>query len=154
MKIRKCIFTAPFRMQIYINHLCLFVSIIWLYSQLFGNSCCRQKRQACFSLHMALTHGVKGTKSRRHRKVEMVTSGSGTQALSGRKGRPPSLRTRTYQNFGKPGQNWLRPSFRHLKQTNFGSEVGAYMIYFVWKRGARANTGLASECDGGRQKCM
>lgn len=147
-------FQITFRIQIYINHLyvCLFVSIIWLYSQLFGNSCCRQK-MVCFSHDMALAHG-KGTKSRRHRKVEMVTSGSGTQALSGRKGRPPSLRTRTYQNFGKPGQNWLRPSFRHIKQTNFGSEVDADMMYFVWNRGARTDTGLASECDGGRQKCM
>lgn len=58
-------------------------------------------------------HVSKGTKSRRHRKVEMVTSGSGIdQALFARKGRPPSLRTRTYRNFGKPGepeetQDWL-----------------------------------------------
>ncbi|XP_067274591.1 snRNA-activating protein complex subunit 1a isoform X2 [Pseudorasbora parva] len=58
-------------------------------------------------------HVSKGRKSRRHRKLEMVASGSGTdQALFGRKGRPPSLRTRTYQNFGKPGepeqiQDWL-----------------------------------------------
>jgi len=90
-------------------------------------------KMGCFSFHMALAHGVKGTKSRHHRKVEMVTSDSGTQALSSRKGkgRPPSLRTRTYQNFGKPGQNKLRPSFRHIKQTNFGSDVGADMMYFV-----------------------
>ncbi|KAF4099406.1 hypothetical protein G5714_019532 [Onychostoma macrolepis] len=58
-------------------------------------------------------HVSKGTKSRRHRRVEMVTSGSGTdQALFSQKKRPPSLRTRTWQNFGKPSepeqtQEWL-----------------------------------------------
>ncbi|XP_026147033.1 snRNA-activating protein complex subunit 1a [Carassius auratus] len=58
-------------------------------------------------------HVSKGIKSRRHRQVEMVTSGSGTdQALFGSKRRPPSLRTRTWQNFGKPSkpeqtQEWL-----------------------------------------------
>ncbi|KAL1254620.1 hypothetical protein QQF64_016849 [Cirrhinus molitorella] len=47
----------------------------------------------------------KGTKSRRHRRVEMVTSDPGTdEALFSQKKRPPSLRTRTWQNFGKPGQ--------------------------------------------------
>uniref|UniRef100_A0A673NEX4 snRNA-activating protein complex subunit 1-like n=1 Tax=Sinocyclocheilus rhinocerous TaxID=307959 RepID=A0A673NEX4_9TELE len=58
-------------------------------------------------------HVSKGTKSRRHRQVEMVTSGSGTDhALFSQKRRPPSLRTRTWQNFGKPSepeqtQEWL-----------------------------------------------
>ncbi len=68
----------------------------------------------CFSLHMALGHGVKGNKSRRHRQVEMVTSGPGTdQALFRPKKRPPSLRTRTWESFGKPSQNWINPFFRH-----------------------------------------
>uniref|UniRef100_A0A8C1ATP8 Small nuclear RNA activating complex, polypeptide 1a n=1 Tax=Cyprinus carpio carpio TaxID=630221 RepID=A0A8C1ATP8_CYPCA len=58
-------------------------------------------------------HVTKGMKSRRHRQVEKVTSGSGTdQALFRQKRRPPSLRTRTWQNFGKPSkpeqtQEWL-----------------------------------------------
>ncbi|KAK9956361.1 hypothetical protein ABG768_014099 [Culter alburnus] len=58
-------------------------------------------------------HLSKGTKSRRHRKVKMATSCSETdEALFSRKRRPPSLKTRTYQNFGKPGepeqiQDWL-----------------------------------------------
>lgn len=62
---------------------------------------------------MALGHGVKGKKSRRHRQVEMVTSGPGTdQALFRPKKRPPSLRTRTWESFGKPSepeqtQEWL-----------------------------------------------
>uniref|UniRef100_A0A8C2E5E8 Small nuclear RNA activating complex, polypeptide 1a n=1 Tax=Cyprinus carpio TaxID=7962 RepID=A0A8C2E5E8_CYPCA len=58
-------------------------------------------------------HVTKGMKSRHHRQVEKVTSGSGTdQALFRQKRRPPSLRTRTWQNFGKPSkpeqtQEWL-----------------------------------------------
>ncbi|XP_043093516.1 snRNA-activating protein complex subunit 1a isoform X2 [Puntigrus tetrazona] len=58
-------------------------------------------------------HVVKATKSRHHRQVEMVTSDSGTdQVLFGQKKKPPSLRTRTWQNFGKPSepekiQQWL-----------------------------------------------
>ncbi|XP_073672740.1 snRNA-activating protein complex subunit 1a [Garra rufa] len=57
--------------------------------------------------------GSKGTKSRRHRRVEIVTSSPGTdEALFSQKKRPPSLRTRTWQIFGKPGepeptQEWL-----------------------------------------------
>ncbi|XP_050994872.1 snRNA-activating protein complex subunit 1a [Labeo rohita] len=47
----------------------------------------------------------KGAKHRRHRKAEIATSDQGTdQALFSHKKRPPSLRTRTWQNFGKPGE--------------------------------------------------
>ncbi|XP_072538834.1 snRNA-activating protein complex subunit 1a [Salminus brasiliensis] len=58
----------------------------------------------------------KASKSRRHRQVEMDTSGSGTdhaqECLGTRKNRPPSLRARTWKNLGKKEsdertQHWL-----------------------------------------------
>ncbi|XP_056301418.1 snRNA-activating protein complex subunit 1a [Danio aesculapii] len=60
------------------------------------------------------SHASKGSRSRRHRPVEMAsTSGSGSdQVLLKGHVRPPSLKTRTYNHFGKPGEpeqtkDWL-----------------------------------------------
>lgn len=60
------------------------------------------------------SHASKGTRSRRHRPVEIATtSNSGSdQALLKSHVRPPSLKTRTYNHFGKPGEpeqtkDWL-----------------------------------------------
>ncbi|XP_036438506.1 snRNA-activating protein complex subunit 1a [Colossoma macropomum] len=69
-------------------------------------------------------HLSKASKSRRHRQVEMDTSGSGTDHMqeftASRKSRPPSLRARTWQNLGNKGsdertQHWLLSSMEEDK---------------------------------------
>ncbi|XP_056621065.1 snRNA-activating protein complex subunit 1a [Triplophysa dalaica] len=55
---------------------------------------------------------TKESRSRRHRQIERVTTGYGTEFRFHRKKKPPSLRARTYRTLGDPGeseqtQEWL-----------------------------------------------
>ncbi|XP_065113276.1 snRNA-activating protein complex subunit 1a [Paramisgurnus dabryanus] len=50
-------------------------------------------------------HLTKESRSRRHRQTEMAMTSPGTdEALFGRKKKPPSLKARTYQSLGNPGE--------------------------------------------------